>query len=118
MQSNHTEEDHAHNEGLDPSDVPIEPEFEVGTQVKLRTLDDGRYKRRPEYAENAEGTIKHVRGAYEPPEDPAPGVSKQTNYEFLYSVEFSHEDIWGEDHPESNGSVVIDIWETPLEKVT
>jgi len=114
MKNSHTEDDNAHDVGLDPSDAPIEPAFEVGTRVKLRTAKDGRYKRRPEYAENAEGVIKHVRGAYEPPAK----TSKQTNYEYLYSVEFSHKDIWGENHPESNGSVVIDIWETPLKKVT
>ncbi len=114
----HTHTDHAHDEGLDPSEVPVDPAFEVKTRVKLRTVDDGRYKRRPDYAENAEGVITHVRGAYAPPEEPAGEPSEQPTHEFLYSVEFTHQDIWGADHPESNGSVVIDIWESALEDVS
>lgn len=111
-----TEHSHEHghghtHEGLDPEDVSRTPKFSPGTDVLLRDATPERYKRRPEYAEGAQGAISHLHGAYIPPG----GQSKaDSQYEFLYSVRFSHTEIWGDDHPEPNGSIHIDIWESAL----
>ena len=109
-------DDHSHQEGLDRTEAPIDPAFDAGVHVKVLNSQSDRYKRRPEYAENAVGTIESIRGAYEPPESPEANPTEEV-YEYLYTVRFSHSDIWGDDHPESNGSVSIDIWESTLKKV-
>lgn len=104
---------HTHAERRDPEELSRAPRFDSGTSVVLRDAAPERYKRRPEYAEGAEGTIEHLHGAYVPP-----GSQDESDpeYEFLYSVRFTHTEIWGDDHPEPNGSIYIDIWETALKR--
>lgn len=114
MTTNHTHEHgHTHSEGLDPEEVSHTPHFSSGTEVLLREAVPERYKRRPEYAEGAQGVVEHLHGAYVPAESQD---EADPEHEFLYSVRFSHTEIWGEDHPEPNGSIYIDIWETALER--
>jgi len=103
-------EDDSHEEGLDPEQVPSSPKFSVGENVKLVEIDHDRFKRRPEYVKNAVGEIQRVHGAYNMPTED--GESK--GHEFLYSVKFTHTDVWGDDHPESNGTVSLDLWEETL----
>jgi len=105
--------DDSHEEGLSPEDAPIDPQFETGQRVKLLETSHDRFKRRPEYAENAIGVINRVHGAYDVPTDDDDSAA----YEYLYSVRFSHEEIWGEDHPESNGQINLDIWERTITSV-
>lgn len=102
---------HTHSQAVDEDELSIPPEFDPGARVILREAAPERYKRRPEYAEGAQGIVERVHGAYIPPgeqDKPDP------EYEYLYSVQFTHTEIWGEDHPEPNGSIYIDIWETAL----
>lgn len=104
---------HTHPERLDPEELSESPRFESETSVILRDAAPERYKRRPEYAEGAQGVIENLHGAYVPPtsQDEA-----DPEYEYLYSVRFTHTEIWGGDHPEPNGSIYIDIWETALKQ--
>ncbi len=112
MTSEHTHS-HAHPH-RDEVEVELsdEPQFESGTRVQLVQAALEKYKRRPEYAEGAEGVIEWVHGAYLPPT--AVGEPKG---EYLYSVRFRPQEIWGPDHPERNGSVYIDIWEDAIETI-
>lgn len=108
-------EDHAHTHagGSGAEGLSTEPQFDPGTRVVLREATPDRYKHRPEYAEGARGVVERVHGAYVPPgeqEEEAP------TYEYLYSVRFAHTELWGENHPETNGSVHIDLWETALDR--
>jgi len=102
--------DDSHEEGLEPEEVPSSPKFSVGSNVKLIKVDHDRFKRRPEYVEDAVGEIQRIHGAYSVPTED----HKDEKYEFLYSVKFSHTGVWGDDHPESNGTLSLDLWEETL----
>lgn len=93
-------------------EITDEPQFASGTRVRLTEAVFEKYKRRPEYAEGAEGVIKQVRGAYLPPT-----AEDTTEAEYLYSVQFRPQEVWGADHPEQNGSLHIDVWEDAIEKI-
>lgn len=102
---------HPHDEEIE-IDLTEDPQFERGTRVRLIQAVLEKYKRRPEYAEGAEGVIEGVRGAYLPPT-----ATDETEGEYLYSVRFRPQGIWGADHPEENGSVYIDVWEDAIEAI-
>ena len=112
--SHEHEHGHGHNhERRDPEEISRSPRFEPSTDVILRDAVPERYKRHPDYAEGSEGVIESLHGAYMPPENPN---ESHSDYEFLYSVWFTHAELFGDDHPESNGRIYIDIWEAALEK--
>ncbi|MGM0717802.1 MAG: SH3-like domain-containing protein [Halobacteriota archaeon] len=110
MPTSHT---HSHSNSHDEVDVELaeEPRFDPGTRVQLTEAVLEKYKRRPAYAEGAEGVIEQVRGAYLPPT-----AIDETDGEYLYSVRFLPQDLW-EGHPEENGSIYIDLWEKAIETV-
>lgn len=102
---------HAHHHEGEIEDGPAdEPRFEPGMRVRLTQAETEKYKRRPEYAEGAEGVIERLHGPYLPPT-----AADEPEAEYLYSVEFRPQEIWGTDHPEPNGHVYIDVWETTIE---
>lgn len=103
-------EDDAHEEGIPPEEAPTTPKFSEGDKVSLNDADHDRFKRRPEYAKGATGEIQRIHGAYNVPAE----EDETEEYEFLYSVEFSHTDVWGDSHPESNGTLSLDLWEETL----
>ena len=105
---------HTHAQAVDENELPTSPKFDPGTRVVLREAAPERYKRRPEYAEGAHGVINRLHGAYIPPGEQD---ESEPEHEYLYSVRFTHTEIWGEEHPEPNGSIYIDIWETALADV-
>ena len=115
MPKNINWEDDSHEEGLEPAEAPTNPTYESGQRVRLLETEHDRFKRRPDYAEDAVGEITCIHGAYEMPT--ADGTS-ETTYEYLYGVRFTHADIWGDDHPESNGSISLDLWEQTLAPVS
>jgi len=80
-----------------------EPAFEPRTRIVVEEVSTG-YKRRPDYAEGASGTIERVHGEYVPADG--------SGQEFLYSVRFDPADLW--DDPETNEAVYIDLWESAL----
>ncbi|PSP85811.1 hypothetical protein BRC96_01065 [Halobacteriales archaeon QS_6_64_34] len=112
MPANVDWKDDSHEEGLPPREAPVDPKYAVGQSVELAESDHDRFKRRPDYAENAVGTIDRVHGAYHMPTEDG-----EKQYEYLYSVMFTHKDIWGEDHPESNGTLSLDLWEKTLKSI-
>jgi hypothetical protein len=101
---------HAHHHDA-TIELNKEPRFEPGTRVRLNRALIEKYKRRPEYAEDVDGVVEQVRGAYLPPT-----TTDETKEEYLYSVRFHPRQIWGSDHPEENGNVYIDIWEDALDE--
>lgn len=103
---------HAHHHGEVEGGLSDDPQFEPGTQVTVTTAATEKYKRRPSYAEGAQGVIAQVRGAYLPPT-----ATDVTEGEYLYSVQFRPREIWGPDHPEENGTIYIDVWEAAIEEV-
>jgi nitrile hydratase len=103
---------HSHSHDHSEIELAEEPRFEAGIRIRLTQAVLEKYKRRPEYAEGAEGVIEQVRGAYLPPT-----ATDETDGEYLYSIRFRPQELWGADHPEENGSVYIDVWEDAIEPV-
>jgi nitrile hydratase len=103
---------HSHHHDHDVTvELDEEPRFDPGQRVRLNRAVIEKYKRRPEYAEGADGVVEQVRGAYLPPT-----ATDEIEGEYLYSVRFRPRQIWGDDHPEKNGSVYIDVWEDALDE--
>lgn len=102
---------HAHSHDHGSVELDAEPRFNPGERVRLNRAVIEKYKRRPEYAEGAHGVVEQLRGAYLPPT-----ATDGADGEYLYSVRFRPRQIWGDDHPERNGSVYIDVWEDALDE--
>jgi len=101
---------HSHSHVHDEVKITEEPQFAPGTRIRITQAVLEKYKRRPEYAEGAEGVIKHIHGAYIPPT-----AEDRSEAEYLYSVQFRPQEIWDADHPEQNGTLHIDVWEDAIE---
>lgn len=115
MTANHAHE-HEHGHGYDkksPEDIPRSPQFQPGADAVLANAVPERYKRHPDYAEGTRGIIDELHGAYLPPTE---SDDSETDYEFLYSVRFSHAELFDNDNPEWNGYVYIDAWEAALKQ--
>lgn len=107
----HDPHSHPHREAVDGA-LLDEPRFEPGLRVRLVGVNTEKYKRHPEYAEGAIGEIERIHGAYR-----SPTATDETAGEYLYSVRFRPRELWGEGHPERNGSVYTDVWEDALEEI-
>lgn len=81
--------------------VERQPAFAPGERVRVVTVDVGPYKRPPEYAEDAVGTVKGVHGTY--------ATTADGEESYLYSVRFDGKRLW--DDPDANRSVRVDLWE-------
>lgn len=80
-----------------------------GTRVRVGHVDPDTYKRPPEYAEDATGTVAAIRGQFVPPEHDAA--------EPLVSVRFAAADLW-HDADDDNQTVQVDIWADCLTEVS
>lgn len=77
--------------------------------MRVGAVDPDAYKRPPEYAEDAEGTVVAIRGDFVPPEGETP--------EPLVAVRFGATDLW-RDVSDENQSIQVDIWAACLEEVS
>jgi len=83
--------------------------LDPGTRVRVGAVEPDAYKRPPEYAEGAEGTVAAVRGEFVPPE--------HDTAEPLVSVRFAATELWHGTSDE-NQSVQVDIWAACLREVS
>jgi len=83
--------------------------LDAGTRVRVGYVDPGAYKRPPEYAEGAEGTVAAVRGQFTPPQ--------HDTAEPLVAVQFAATDLWS-DTDDANQTVQVDIWADCLREVS
>ena len=92
--------------------IPTETRFEVGDQVRTKTVHPAGHSRLPRYVR---GRLGVVIGLYRPQEfqDHEP-LSDHIGSQPMYAVRFDGEELWGE-QAEANSSVVLDMWEAYLE---
>lgn len=91
--------------------------FQLGEKVHIRTGSPPGHFRTPAYIQGKIGVIEAVHGAYRNPETLAhggDGLPKQ----FLYLVRFEQADIWEEYDSSLRDTLLIDIYEHWLEKMT
>jgi nitrile hydratase subunit beta len=89
------------------------PRFAIGSKMVTRNLNPHGHTRLPRYARGKHGVIVAHHGAHVFPDTNAHGLGE--NPQHLYSVRFSSVELWG-DNAEPNESVLVDLWESYLEK--
>ena len=95
------------------------PTFSIGDEVLTQTnFKNGFFKRGhtrlPEYAMGKKGRIILYHGAHVYPDSNA--HFKGEAPEYLYTVEFSSEELWGKSYPNRKDAVTLDLWEPYLKK--
>jgi nitrile hydratase len=91
------------------------PRFAAGEKIVTRNLNPQGHTRLPRYARRKRGVIVAHHGAHVFPDTNAHGLGE--NPQHLYTVRFAMRELWG-DSAEPNESVLIDLWESYLEKGT
>ncbi len=86
--------------------------FSVGDSVVAKNMHPVGHTRLPRYLRGRRGSIRAVRGVHVFPDSNAAGNGEDPKW--LYSVEFSARELWGEDANESD-TVVADCWEPYLD---
>ena len=89
------------------------PRFAAGDKIVTRNLNPHGHTRLPRYARGKRGVVVAHHGAHVFPDANAHGLGE--NPQHLYTVRFSARELWG-DSAEPNQSVLIDLWESYLEK--
>ena len=89
------------------------PRFAAGDKVLTRNLNPHGHTRLPRYARGKSGVIVAHHGAHVFPDSNAHGLGE--NPQHLYTVRIAMRELWG-DSAEVNESVLIDLWESYLEK--
>ena len=97
-----------------PADRPstVDAAYSVGSAVRVRNLHPTTHTRMPRYVRGRQGEIKTVRGVHVFPDKNALGEGECPTW--LYSVEFSGRELWG-DSAATSQSVMVDLWEPYLE---
>jgi nitrile hydratase len=89
------------------------PRFAVGDKIVTRNLNPHGHTRLPRYTRGKRGLIVAHHGAHVFPDTNAHGLGE--NPQHLYTVRIAMRELWG-DSAEPNESVLIDFWESYLEK--
>jgi nitrile hydratase beta subunit len=89
------------------------PRFVVGDKIMTRNLNPHGHTRLPRYARGKHGVIVAHHGAHVFPDANAHGLGE--NPQHLYTVRIAMRELWG-GAAEPNESVLIDLWESYLEK--
>jgi nitrile hydratase len=89
------------------------PRFAVGDKIVTRNLNPHGHTRLPRYTRGKHGVIIAHHGAHVFPDTNAHGLGE--NPQHLYTVRIAMRELWG-GSAETNGSVLIDLWESYLEK--
>jgi nitrile hydratase subunit beta len=89
------------------------PRFAIGDRIVTRNLNPHGHTRLPRYARGKHGVIAAHHGAHVFPDANAHGLGE--NPQHLYTVRIATRELWG-GNAEPNESVLIDLWESYLEK--
>lgn len=91
----------------------VEPGFGIGEQVLTLNINPQGHTRLPRYVRGKVGQIISVQGHHVFPDSNAKGEGE--NPEWLYSVRFDAQELFGEEAEEGN-TVMVDCWGSYLER--
>jgi nitrile hydratase subunit beta len=94
-----------------PASAPAR--FVVGERVRTRRDAAPHHTRLPGYARGRCGVVEHIRGAHVFADAHAHGLGEQPQW--LYTVAFTEQELWGARDPRQGLSVAIEAWEPYLE---
>lgn len=86
------------------------PAFEPGDRVVVKNMNPDGHTRCPRYVRRAEGVVEKFHGCQRYPDE---SIEGDTVGKPLYSVRFTAQEVWGEDHSEAD-SLVLQLWEPYL----
>lgn len=89
--------------------APRPARFAVGSRVRTKNVHPRTHTRLPRYCRDKPGTIAKVHGPHVFPDSNALG---REDPQWLYSVRFEAQDLWGRDTTAS--AVYVDLWEPYL----
>ena len=92
--------------------IQVEQRFQIGQQVRARTINPIGHTRLPRYARGKLGAIHHHHGVYVFPDTNAQFLGE--NPQHVYSVRFAARELWG-DQASPRDAVYIDLWDDYLE---
>ena len=95
------------------STVSIANGFQVGDLVRVKDEHPTGHVRAPRYVRGRRGTVMHVTRPFSYPDAAAHGLPHQE--EPTCHVKFESSELWG-DRAEPNSFVVVDLWQSYLEK--
>lgn len=93
-------------------DGPIQPRFSVGETVRACNHHPPAHTRLPRYVRGKRGVVQRFYGLHLLQDTPAPHTEPER--QAVYAVQFTARELWG-DSAESNGVVVLDMWESYLQ---
>jgi nitrile hydratase beta subunit len=87
--------------------------FSLGQPVRTNAAAAQHHTRLPGYARGKRGVIERVHGAHVFADTNAQGLGEQPQW--LYTVVFDEQELWGADRPRQQSTVSVDAWEPYLE---
>jgi len=94
-------------------DADTSPSFDIGNPVRTLNINPCGHTRLPRYARGKSGRIASIHGCHVFPDSNAHGGGEKPTW--LYSVEFASVELFGPE-AEAGNTVMIDCWETYLER--
>jgi nitrile hydratase subunit beta len=102
--------------GFPSSRAPAAPaRYNVGDHVRVRDMNPLGHTRAPRYVRNRIGIVERIHDAFVFPD--ANAKSEDAPPQWLYSVGFAADGLWGEDAPPAT-TVVVAVFESYLQPVT
>jgi nitrile hydratase beta subunit len=93
--------------------VEAPPRFRVGDRVVTRVTNPRGHTRLPRYIRGKRGTVEMVHGAFVLPDTNS--RLEGENPQYVYSVRFEADEVWGEHADGGRSAIYVDLWESYLE---
>ncbi len=94
-------------------DVDSAPRYSVGDAVRIRTPHPHNHTRTARYVRGKRGEVTRVYDAFVLPDSNA--LHAGENPQYVYNIQFSAAEIWGDEAAEPAQAVHFDCWESYLE---
>jgi nitrile hydratase subunit beta len=97
-------------------DIPMQPDFQVGDKVRVKSQEPDAHTRAPAYVRGHVGVVEGYHGVhvFADAHAIAPDAGGERRGEPLYSVRFTARELWGNSANEHD-TVLVDLWQPYLE---
>lgn len=90
-----------------------EPQFKPGQTVRVKNYHPSGHVRIARYLRGKQGVVERVYDSFVFPDTNSKGEGE--NPQFVYSVRFEAQDVWGAETSEPNQKIYFDLWEPYLD---
>jgi len=92
---------------------PGDARFAPGESVRARNIHPRTHTRLPRYVRGRKGVVDRVHGVFVFPDSNASLAGEDP--QMIYSVRFTAAELWGEDAPNPEDKIFVDLWDSYLE---